>query len=147
MCHSRHSLHRSRPASFFFVSDDHPIEAQCRERVPSNTSIAIDPFGAYADQCPFLVEISDRRTGHCHDPYRSWPMRGNRNKSVRYRDLICTLRNFTVPLSLATPLSSLRPRPCCNEMCPLLNFASCAPSTVFCPLSVTLKVEPLAVIS
>ena len=37
--------------------------------------------------------------------------------------LISNLRNFTTPLSFATPLASLLPRPCWSAMCPLGSFA------------------------
>ena len=64
-----------------------------------------------------------------------------------YSGLISTLRNLTTPVSTATPLASLRPRPCCSAIRPVVNLASCAPSTVFWPLRTTEKVEPFAVIS
>ena len=59
----------------------------------------------------------------------------------RYKGLISTLRNFTTPLSLTTLA------PYCSAIRPLPNLVSCTPSTVLCPLRVTVKVGPWAVIS
>jgi hypothetical protein len=55
--------------------------------------------------------------------------------------LISTLRNLTTPLSSVTPL------PCWSAMRPEANLSDLAPSTVFCPLRITVNVSPFAMIS
>ncbi len=58
-----------------------------------------------------------------------------------HNGLISTLRNFTTPLSFTTPA------PYCSAIRPLANLRSSTPSTVLCPLRITVNVGPWAVIS
>src|SRR5262249_12075867 len=56
-------------------------------------------------------------------------------RAANYSGRICTSRNFTTPA------------PYCSAMRPVGSLASSAPSTVRCPLSVTVNFGPLATIS
>ena len=57
------------------------------------------------------------------------------------------LAEFHHALVVADAVGVLERRPCWSAIRPVANLASCAPSTVFCPLSITVNAEPLAVIS